>query len=116
MVMRLLNFLKPNFIKLLVAFILVFTTVFVIVHREATSKVSWEQLRGIPYPFLVLTENRGPCLPDNIFCVEVYFQKIYPIEMLVNTFIWYFVSCVIIGIFERVKNRYEVRGFVTQLI
>ena len=112
--MRLLHFLKPNFIKMLVAFVLVITTVFVLVHREATSKVSWEQLRGIPYPFLVLTEYRGPCPPDNIFCVEVYFQKVNPIKMIVNMFIWYLVSCVIIGIFERVKSQYEAKGFVAQ--
>lgn len=72
-VMKLLNFLRPNFIKLLVLFILILNSMLVPVHREATSKVSWDQIRGIPYPFLVLTEYRGPCSPENTFCVEITF-------------------------------------------
>ena len=107
---KILNFLRPSLTKVLILCMLILVTMFVIVHREATSKVLWEQLRGVPYPFLVLTEYRGPCPPDNAFCVEVYFQKVYPIGILGDIFIWYLVTCVITKTFEKVTDWYGAKG------
>jgi hypothetical protein len=106
MVMKLLNFLRPNFTKLLMLFILILMSILVLVHREATSKVLWDQIRGIPYPFLVLTEYRGPCLPEKTFCVEINVQEIYYIELLKNIVIWYVISCALISVYKTARERY----------
>jgi hypothetical protein len=66
-------------------------------------------MRGIPYPFLVLAEYRGPCPPQKTLCVEVYFQKIHYIELLKNVFIWYVISGILISIYNEVHERYRVK-------
>lgn len=103
--MKIIKFLRPNFYKLFLLFILMTMTLFVIVNREATSKISWDQVRGTPFPSLVLTEYRGPCPPQNIFCVEIYFQRIYPIGMFLDILIWYVVSCIVILPYEMLKRQ-----------
>ena len=108
MLMKTLYFLRPSFSKILVLVILISMTILVIVHSEATSKVSWDQMRGIPFPFLMLTEYRGSCLPSNAFCVKVYFERIFPIELIKNILVWYVVSCVLILIYETVPRQHRV--------
>ena len=104
MFMKTLYFLKPNFYKVLVLAILILITLLVIVHRVPTSKVSWDQMRGMPFPFLVLTEYRGPCTPLNTFCVKYYFQEIYIIELLKNILIWYVASCILVVVYEIIRR------------
>jgi len=105
MFMKALSFLRFDYSKLLVLVALVLMTMLVVVSREATSKVSWEQMRGIPFPFLVITEYRGPCQPLNTFCIDLFFQRIYPIELLKDILIWYVVSCAMVLGYEVLKKQ-----------
>ena len=108
MFIKILYFLRPNFYKILVLVILVLITMLTIVSRVPTSKVSWDQIRGAPFPSFVLTEYRGPCPPLNTFCVRYYFQEIYLVELLINILIWYIASCVLFMIYNIIGGRSRV--------
>jgi hypothetical protein len=105
---KVLLFFRPGLFKVVVLVVAMSLTLLVIVEREATSKVSWDQTRGAPFPFLVLTEYRGPCPPLNDFCIRFYFQAIYPVELLLDALIWYIVSCTLASNYIRqlVTNRF----------
>jgi len=103
-----LYFLRPNFQKVVVLVIFILMTTSIIVYREPTSKVSWDQLRGIPFPFLALTEYRGPCPPTNAFCVKFFFQEVRLVELLQNILIWYLVSCFLVSVFGLIGGRFRV--------
>lgn len=109
MLMKAINLLRPNFPKLLLFVLFMLMSTFVVVSRDATSKVSWDQVRGTPFPYLVLTEYRGPCLPQNTFCVEVNFQRIYLTELLIDILIWYVISCGMILPYEKQIKQFRGR-------
>jgi hypothetical protein len=48
-------------------FILLALSILVLADSSATSKITWEELRGAPLPFLSVTELRGPCMAGAIF-------------------------------------------------
>lgn len=98
MTAKVLLFLRPSLFKVVIWAVAIFLTLLVVVEREATSKVSWDQTRGIPFPFLLLTEYRGPCPPLNDFCVRFNLQTIYPFGSLLDILIWYFVACALVSL------------------
>ena len=102
-----LIFLRPNFPKVVVLVIFILMTTAIIVYREPTSKVSWDQLRGVPFPFLAITEYRGPCPPTNTFCVKYFLQEVRLIDFLQNILIWYLVSCLLVSIIEPIGGRFR---------
>jgi hypothetical protein len=100
MLIKIWFFLRPNLVKLVILTIIISLTLLVVTEREATSKVTWSERRGIPLPYLTLLEYRGPCPPLN-FCTKVSIQNIYPFELLFNIFGWYIVSCILFLAYEK---------------
>ena len=107
--MKAINFLHPNLPKLILFVLLMLMSMFVVVRRDATSKVSWEQVRGTPFSYLVLTEYRGPCSPQNTFCVKINFQRIYSKNLLVDILFWYVISCGIILPYDKLVKQFRGR-------
>lgn len=108
--MRVWSFLRPTWVKLLVLAILISITLLVVIERQATSKVTWNESRGAPLPFLTLAGYQGPCPPLS-FCTKVFFHALHPIEMLLDILVWYVVSCVFVWGYTRLLHR-RSRGTV----
>jgi hypothetical protein len=85
--MQRLSILRPTLLKLIVTFITVLLTLFVVSQRTATSKVSWNESRGAPLPFLNLVEYQGPCPPVS-FCTEVQVNSLQLLPLLIDILIW----------------------------
>ena len=94
MFMKIWFFLRPNLVKLIILMIVILSSLSVVTEREATSKVTWSEKRGVPWPFLTLTEYQGPCPPVN-FCTKVYIQTFHPFELLLDILGWYVISCIL---------------------
>jgi hypothetical protein len=92
--MKIWIFLRPNLAKLVVMVIAILLTLLVVTRLETTSKVTWNEHRGAPLPFLTLVKYQGPCPPLN-FCEEVYIQAFHPIELLLDILGWYAVACLL---------------------
>lgn len=101
MFMKIWFFLCPNLVKLIILTIIISLTLLVVTEREATSKVTWSESRGVPLPFLTLVEYRGPCLPLN-FCTKISVQNIFPLELLLNLLGWYIISCILFLAYEKI--------------
>jgi hypothetical protein len=100
--MKVWLFFQPNSIKISLALAILLATLLIVSRHEPTSKVSWEQYRGAPLPFLSLTEYRGPCGLDTGLCINLHFQAIHPGAMLVNLLGWYTVSCILVLGYEKI--------------
>ena len=99
--MKALFFLRPNLVKLIVMMIAMLLTLLVITERDATSKVTWNEHRGAPLPFLTLAKYEGPCPPLG-FCTEVHIQTLHPFELLLDALGWYIVSCLLFSGYARI--------------
>ena len=97
-------FLRPTVIKLAILVAIVSITLLVAIEREATSKVTWNESRGAPFPFLTLVEYRGPCPPLN-FCTKVSSHSLRPLALLVDILGWYAVSCILAWGYERMLSQ-----------
>jgi hypothetical protein len=97
-------FLCPSLVKLAILLIAITLSLFVVVEREATSKVTWSEKRGIPLPFLAITQYQGPCPPLD-FCSEVDVQTLYPAQMLLDVLWWYIASCALFLGYKKVSRR-----------
>jgi hypothetical protein len=87
-------FLRPNLLKLLFLTILLAVTCFVPIGHKATSKISWQENRGIPLAIVTLSGYEGPCSNSNL-CREVSIQNIWPIAFILDIFVWYMVTCLV---------------------
>jgi hypothetical protein len=94
------GFLRPNFIKLAMLVLVMSMTMLVITDQQATSKVTWNQERGLPLPFLTLGKYQGPCPPSDA-CTRVFIQRLHPLELLLDFLGWYVVSCVLFWACQR---------------
>jgi hypothetical protein len=85
--------LRPSFPKLVILIILIALSVFALTERVPTSKVTWQENRGVPLAFLSLTEHRlGPGLN---FCMRRYLDAFEPFLLISNGLIFYYVTCVV---------------------
>jgi hypothetical protein len=101
MYMKVWLFLRPNAIKLVILMTAMSLTLLVVTEREATSKVTWDENRGAPLPFLTITKYRGPCPPLN-FCTKVYVQTLHPSKILLDILGWYVISCTLFLGYKRI--------------
>ena len=104
MSMKVWFFLRPNLVKLVILMIAMSLTLLIVTEREATSKVTWNENRGAPFPFLTLTKYQGPCPPLD-FCTEVHIHAFHPFALLLNILGWYIISCVLSLGYRRMFRR-----------
>jgi hypothetical protein len=104
------GFLRPNFVKTLFLLFLLAMTLSVVSGRQATSKVSWQENRGIPFRFVTLTGYAGPC-EQNGFCREMNIQNFYPYMLVIDVIGWYLVSCALISGYETLKKQHSARKY-----
>jgi hypothetical protein len=95
-----LNLFRPNRSNLAIVLVLLSLTSLAVSQREATSKVTWKESRGAPWPYLNLAEYRGPCPPSG-FCTEVHIDTFHPFALLIDILSWYFVSCLVLWGYRR---------------
>ena len=91
---KILKLLRPNLIRLLITLTLVILMMLVVVDYRETSKVSWEETRGIPLSALILNGYYGPCLPLET-CKKLSIQSFHTMALLFDSIISYVVACTI---------------------
>jgi hypothetical protein len=85
---------SPTLLKVAILILLVVLSVFARTGYEATSKISWEESRGLPFAFLTLTEIRGLCNTGIIFweCRSIYNLNL--MAFIIDAIIIYFTVCI----------------------
>jgi hypothetical protein len=103
---------SPTLLKVAMLISLIVFSVLARVEYEATSKISWEESRGLPFAFLTFTEIRGLCKTGIIFweCRSIY--SLRPMAFMMDVLIVYFVVCTAVQtLFElstlNLKNGYS---------
>lgn len=99
------SLLHPSFAKLVTLIILIALSVFALTERTATSKLTWQENRGVPLAFLSLTEHRGPCGPDFNFCTSRHFDALYPLQLVADGLVLYYATCVFGFAIQKVSRR-----------
>lgn len=90
---------KPMVITFIFVYLL---SLMVITDRYATTKVTWDQLRGIPFPFLTLYELR---LPPT---ASISFGAINPGPMLVDLIWMYLVTVSFTNLLRTITNHIAI--------
>lgn len=96
-------FLRLNAVKMVLQVILLILASLVTSGYEATSKVSWQENRGIPFPFVTISYYSGPCLYQ-IYCQQAKIIYLSMCAIIGNVIVWYFVSCVIVLGYDVLKK------------
>jgi hypothetical protein len=105
------SFLQPSFAKVVLLIIFVVISSLAIVRHEATSKVSWQEDRGLPYVFITIEGYEGPCLPKP-FCQEINVRNFRLFGFLVDSGVWYLVSCGINWGYRKAYKLHKKMGIV----
>jgi ABC-type antimicrobial peptide transport system permease subunit len=105
--MKYLSILRPNIVKIVITITGVLLSLFIVTNRIAISKVTWDEKRGVPIPFLYLTEYRGPCTYDNKFCSYYIYNSIQPLGIIINIIAIYIISCLVAAIIRRIILKYN---------
>ncbi len=100
--MNVWSLVRPNLLQLAIWVILLALLLSVATQRIATSKVTWEETRGIPLAFATFGEYRGPCGPEGDFCVKFGVQSLYPFPLALDILILYLTSCIVSFALHRV--------------
>lgn len=95
-------FLRPSILKVILLAVMLVIASYVVTKHEATSKVSWQENRGIPLSFLIISGYTGPCSP-RYACQELKVQKFQMITLLLDIISWYIISCLVVLVCESVK-------------
>lgn len=83
------NTFRLSLLKLVVLIAVIGISVFAFSERNPTTKVTWEENRGVPLAFLVVTELRGPVWPTR----RVY-ESVSFFPLLANISVTYYAICV----------------------
>ena len=94
-------FLRPNFLKFIILVILFALTLLIATERKPTSKITWEETRGIPLTFVTLIEYRGPCASEEGYCTGHSIQAIEAPAFLFNLIGLYLLACGLVFGYER---------------
>jgi hypothetical protein len=103
------SFLRPNIVRIVLLAFLAISTSLIIVGYEATSKVSWQGNRGMPFHFVTISGYNGPC-PGNDLCRDADIQSFNPWALIIDVAIWYLVACTMVLVYEAVKKQGERRS------
>ena len=97
-------FLRPNVQKIIILFVLLSLSLLIATEQKATSKVTWQEIRGTPLAFLTVTEFRGPCGPSEDGICSMYFvDGINFFALLINIVGLYLIACVLVFGYEKVR-------------
>jgi len=96
----------PTLLNMAMLIILLVLSVFALPEYRATSKISWEESRGLPFAFLTFTEIRGICDAGVAFWKCRSFENLSLRALIIDSLIVYAVICVSVGtLFElRISN------------
>ena len=97
------TFFYPSLKKILILLVLITVATLVKTHVDATSKVSWNVERGIPFTYLDTTLYKGPC-PTKPYCETETIEALYFIPLITNIAVWYVISCIVSLLFERLRG------------
>jgi hypothetical protein len=103
-----LFFLRPKFIKLVILIIITLLASIAVTEYKETSKVTWEESRGVPWSFLTVIGYHGPCYQLE-YCRKVHIQTLRPLELLVDILVWYIVSCILFSVYKRIAQHWSCR-------
>lgn len=88
-------FVRPSPFKLASTLILLALSLLVVTQCAATSKVTWEETRGVPLEFITLVKYRGSCGPDGAFCYRYDVLALHPFPLALDVLILYLISCLV---------------------
>ena len=74
--------------------VLIALSVLALSEYQATTKITWEESRGIPLAFLTVTETRGPCLAGAAFWKCRFVEDFHPLQLIANAMVIYYAVCV----------------------
>jgi hypothetical protein len=84
----------PTLLKLATLIILILLSVLARSEYEATTKISFEESRGLPFAFLTFTEIRGVCNAGIVFWKCRFFDNLNILALIIDVLIIYTVVCV----------------------
>ncbi len=88
-----INF-SPTMLTLATLIILIILSVLARFEYEATTKISWEESRGLPFPFLAFTEIRGVCNAGIMFWKCRSFDNLNLLTLIIDVLFIYAIVCV----------------------
>jgi hypothetical protein len=104
-------FLRSNLQKIVVLLVFLSVSLLIVTEQKATSKVTWEEVRGAPLAFLTITEFRGPCGPSEGGICSMYFvDEINYFALLMNVIGLYLIVCILGFGYERVLAIFASRN------
>ena len=78
-----------------------------------TTKITWEEYRGLPFSFVKLSGCFGPCYPGRIGLKYVV-QSLDIYMLILDALIWYLIACLMAHgisiVVDKVKSRDIVKG------
>ena len=100
---RILRFLWPGWSKVTVTCVVLLLSLLVVTDRRAASMsgVVWEDARGAPLPFLLLTEFRGLLVGQDPIN-RIYIDAFLPENFILNLVVWYLASCLLYDAYRKV--------------
>ena len=75
------------------------------IHIDTSSKVSYEEIRGFPIPFIEFTKYSGPCVPEAKYCHYYIYKGIKIISIIIDILVWYLISSICINTIMRMFTR-----------
>jgi len=83
----------PTLLKVAALIFLIVLSILARFEYEATSKISWQESRGLPFAFLTFTEIRGLCNAGIAFWKCRSFESINLLVLITDILIIYFMVC-----------------------
>jgi len=96
-------FIRPSFKKTLLLLLIIAVSAIIVTEHTATSKVSWQEERGIPLSFMNIVGYEGPC-SENGFCRDMNIQSFNFGALIIDIAGWYLISCTIAYVYQIVKK------------
>jgi hypothetical protein len=80
--------------KSIVLIVLIALSILALSEYQPTTKITWEESRGVPLAFLTVTETRGPCSAGAAFWKCRFVENFHPLQLIANAMIIYYAVCV----------------------
>ena len=100
------SLVRPNLLQLGIWAVLLALLLSVATQRVATTKVTWEETRGIPLAFVTFWEYRGPCGPEEGFCRRSGIEALHLFPLALDILILYLISCIVSFVLDSGAARY----------
>ena len=84
----------PSLLKIASLIILILLSILARTGYDPTTKMSWEESRGLPFAFLTFTEIRGVCSLGIMFWKCRFFDNLNLLALIIDVVIIYAVVCV----------------------